>query len=74
MFDITFTAGNIPDGLLTHDDGVGLYAGGILITPDSTAPHTVTDTGFDSEADLDFWVERALAFNREGAVAGKKKK
>lgn len=30
--------------------------------------------GFDSEADLDFWVERALAFNREGAVAGKKKK
>ena len=50
VFDITFTAGNIPDGLLRHDDGVGLYAGGILITPGATAPTTVAETPFDSEA------------------------
>lgn len=30
--------------------------------------------GFDNEADLDFWVEKARAFNREAAVSGKKKK
>lgn len=30
--------------------------------------------GFDSDADLDFWVEKALTFNRDGAVASKKKR
>lgn len=30
--------------------------------------------GFDSDADLDFWVEKALAFNHDGAVASKKKR
>lgn len=30
--------------------------------------------GFDTDSDLDFWVEKALAFNQEGAVASKKKR
>lgn len=30
--------------------------------------------GFDSDTDLDFWVEKALAFNRDGAKSAKKKK
>lgn len=30
--------------------------------------------GFDKDVDLDFWVGKALDFNREGAVSSKKKK
>lgn len=30
--------------------------------------------GFDSEADMDFWVGKALEFNRDGAVASKKRR
>lgn len=29
--------------------------------------------GFDSDADLDFWIEKALAFNRNEAMAAKKR-
>ncbi len=29
--------------------------------------------GFDTDADLDFWVKKALEFNHDGAVASKKK-
>lgn len=30
--------------------------------------------GFDNDADLDFWLKKALEFNHEGAVASKKKR
>jgi TfoX/Sxy family transcriptional regulator of competence genes len=30
--------------------------------------------GFDQDADLDFWVEKALQFNQDGAIASKKKR
>lgn len=34
----------------------------------------VYPAGFDNDADLDFWVEKALIFNRDGAIAAKKKR
>ena len=30
--------------------------------------------GFDNDADLDFWVKKALEYNHDGAVASKKKR
>lgn len=30
--------------------------------------------GFDTDADLDFWMEKALTFNQFGAVAAKKRR
>ena len=48
VFDITFTERAIPDGLIRHDDGIGLYVNGTLITPDATGPTVAVDTPFDS--------------------------
>ena len=51
VFDITFTASAIPDGLIRHDDGVGLYVGEDLLTPGATAPTIAVNTSFDSRSE-----------------------
>ena len=48
VFDITFTERAIPDGLIRHDDGIGLYVDGTLITPGATGPTPAVNTPFDS--------------------------
>jgi hypothetical protein len=48
VFNITFTENAILDGLVRHDDGVGLYVNGSLVTPGATGPATVRNTPFDS--------------------------
>lgn len=55
--------GNKSGGSREMDFTGKVFRGFLFISPE----------GFDNESDLDFWVEKALAFNEMGLKAEKKK-
>ena len=58
VLDITFNSGAISDGNTRHDDGIGLYVNGSLVTPTSAAAptardsHAIHESGGQLSADL----------------------